>query len=136
MCVTCACFASLCLRVCVPVCVYVCVHKKQTNKNVISLTNKIDFYCIPLATFDIALAWPALSLSLSLFVAVFSVPFFNCLFAAHVSLFLSLPACFLFISPVHVSLEIHTCLAVTLHLSIAASRFAFVFTCHNNNNAY
>lgn len=25
------------------------MHKKQTNKNVISLTNKIDFYCIPLA---------------------------------------------------------------------------------------
>jgi len=26
----------------------VCVNKQQTNKNVISLTNKIDFYCIPL----------------------------------------------------------------------------------------
>lgn len=35
-------------RVCGCVCVF--VHKKQTNKNVISLTNKIDFYCIPLAT--------------------------------------------------------------------------------------
>jgi len=34
--------------VCVSECVYVDVHKQQTNKNVISLTNKIDFYCIPL----------------------------------------------------------------------------------------
>lgn len=110
-----ACLPTACVYVCVCACVCVFVHKKQTNKNVISLTNKIDFYCIPLAT-----QLPSFSSTSACF---FLLP------SSLLSLYLPHTFRFsfrflLFISPSKTQRQyyIYVPVSVTLHLSIAAAR--------------
>lgn len=107
-----ACLSAGCVSLCVCVC-ECAVHKKQTNKNVISLTNKIDFYCIPLATYDIRHCH---GLSSACFLA-------RIRFICRTRFAFPFASYYSFMSPRPSPLSIDTTymsLSVTLHLSIAA----------------